>query len=278
MKALFDSTSFQSSKLITQKYSTSFSMGIRLLAPSIRNAVYAIYGFVRYADEIVDTFLEHDQETLLNEFIQDYHKALDRKISLNPVLNSFQQVVHEYKLYELVDDFLHSMKMDLQKKNYDTREEYEQYIHGSADVVGLMCLKIFVKGDEDRYEHLKGYAKHLGSAFQKVNFLRDIRNDFNELGRSYFPNISNKTLDDVTKAEIIEDIEYDFNEAYKGIVQLPVEGRLGVYLAYKYYQKLLRKLKKRNSQEIMKQRTRVSDHMKVVIFFKSFLRYKLNIL
>jgi phytoene/squalene synthetase len=278
MKTLFDETSFQSSKFITHKYSTSFSMGIRLLGPSVRNAIYAIYGFVRYADEIVDTFHDHDQEILLNEFIDDYHKSLERHISLNPVLNSFQQVVHKYDLFDLVEDFLHSMKMDLQKNDYNTREEYEQYIHGSADVVGLMCLKIFVNGDQERYDELKIYAKHLGSAFQKVNFLRDIRNDFNELGRSYFPNITDKTLDDITKEEIIRDIEHDFNEAYKGIIQLPVEGRLGVYVAYRYYLKLLKKLKRRDSHEIMRHRTRVSDPMKFIIFFKSFLRYKLNIL
>jgi phytoene/squalene synthetase len=278
MKTLFDSTSFQSSKLVTRKYSTSFSMGIRLLAPSIRNAVYAIYGFVRYADEIVDSFHDYDQKVLLDEFIEDYHRALERGISLNPILNSFQQVVHEYKLYDLVEDFLSSMRMDLHKTEYSTREEYEKYIHGSADVVGLMCLKIFVVGDEEKYEYLKGYAKHLGSAFQKVNFLRDIKNDFNELGRSYFPNIADRSLDNDTKEEIIRDIEFDFSEAYKGIRQLPVEGRLGVYIAYRYYLKLLKKLKRKDSKQIMKSRIRVSDPMKMLIFFKSFLRYKLNIL
>lgn len=278
MKTLFDSTSFQSSKLVTRKYSTSFSLGISLLAPSIRNPIYSIYGFVRFADEIVDTFHDYEQEVLLNEFIEDYHHALKRGISLNPILNSFQQVVHENKLYDLVEDFLSSMKMDLQKSEYQTREDYEKYIHGSADVVGLMCLKIFVKGDEEKYNNLKVYAKHLGSAFQKVNFLRDIKNDFDELGRSYFPNIFDKTLDNHTKCEIIKDIENDFSEAYKGIKQLPVEGRLGVYLAYRYYLKLLKKLKNKDSHQIMKSRTRVSDPMKFVIFFKSFLRYKLNIL
>jgi phytoene synthase len=278
MRELFDSTSFQTSKFVTKKYSTSFSLGISLLGPSIRNAIYSIYGFVRYADEIVDTFHDYDQELILNEFIDDYHRSLERGISMNPILNSFQYVVRENNLSELVEDFLNSMKMDLHKVEYNSREDYEKYIHGSADVVGLMCLKIFVKGDEDKYNELKVYAKHLGSAFQKVNFLRDIKNDFNELGRSYFPNISNRNLDEDTKQEIIKDIEYDFEQAYIGIKKLPVEGRLGVYLAYRYYLKLLKKLKKKDSQQILKSRTRVSDPMKFVILFKSFLRYKLNIL
>lgn len=278
MKELFDSTSYQSSKMVTRKYSTSFSLGISLLAPSIRNAIYSIYGFVRYADEIVDTFHAYDQELLLNEFIEDYHLSLERGISLNPILNSFQHVVRENKLQDQVEDFLTSMKMDLHKVEYANREDYEKYIHGSADVVGLMCLKIFVKGDEKRYEELKVYARHLGSAFQKVNFLRDIQNDIHELGRSYFPNIVDKRLNNQSKQEIIKDIEHDFKEAYKGIKQLPVEGRLGVYLAYRYYLKLLKKLKKKDSQQILKSRTRVSDPMKFYIFFKSFIRYKLNIL
>lgn len=278
MKSLFDASSFQVSALITRKYSTSFSLGIRMLAPSVRNAIYAIYGFVRYADEIVDTFHGYDQDILLSEFIRDYHKALKRNISLNPVLNSFQEIVHTYDLHDLVEDFIASMKMDLQKTDYHSKEEYEQYIHGSADVVGLMCLKIFVKGDEAKYDELKVYAKHLGSAFQKVNFLRDIKDDFHTLGRSYFPNITDNTLNEVTKQEIIRDIEHDFREAYKGIVRLPVEGKLGVYLAYRYYLKLLKKLKRKNSIDILKSRTRVSDPGKLFILFKSFVRYQLNIL
>lgn len=278
MKSLFDDSSFQTSKLITRKYSTSFSMGISLLGRSIRHSIYAIYGFVRYADEIVDTFHDYEQKILLDDFIEDYHKALDRRISMNPILNSFQKVVHEYKLQDLVEDFISSMRMDLNKTEYNTREDYEEYIHGSADVVGFMCLKIFVKGDEEKYKHLKVYAKHLGSAFQKVNFLRDIKNDFNELGRSYFPNIADRTLDNKTKDEIISDIQHDFDQAFIGIKQLPVEGRLGVYLAYRYYLKLLKKLKRKDSKQILKSRTRVSDPMKLVILFKSFLRYKLNIL
>lgn len=278
MKSIFDNTGYQSSKLVTRHYSSSFSMGIRLLAPSIRPAIYAIYGFVRYADEIVDTFHDFNQEELLNEFIEDYHKALKRKISMNPILNSFQEVVHQYKLYDLVDDFIKSMRLDLAKTEYDSQEEYEKYIHGSADVVGFMCLKVFVKGDEKEFNNLKIYAKHLGSAFQKVNFLRDIKNDFDQLGRSYFPNIKDNNLNEETKKEIIEDIEFDFKMAYKGIVKLPVEGRLGVYLAYRYYLKLLKKLKKKNSKHILKSRIRVSYPSKLLILFKSFLRYKLNIL
>jgi len=278
MKSLFDSVSYQTSKMVTSSYSTSFSLGIRMLAPGVRDAVYTIYGFVRYADEIVDTFHDYDQADLLNDFIQSYRKSLKDQISLNPILNSFQQVVHCYELHELVDVFISSMELDLQKKEYNTRADYEHYIYGSADVVGLMCLKIFVKGDQKRYDELKVYAKHLGSAFQKVNFLRDIRNDFQELGRSYFPNIRDKKMDEFAKQEIIKDIEHDFKEAYKGIVKLPVEGRLGVYLAYRYYLKLLKKLKHKNSQEIMTTRTRVSDPVKILILLKSYVRYSLNIL
>lgn len=278
MKELFDTSSYQTSALITRKYSTSFSLGIRLLAPSVRNAIYSIYGFVRYADEIVDTFHDYDQEILLNEFVENYNKALDRGISLNPVLNSFQEVVHKYALYQLVEDFIKSMRMDLHKNNYYSREEYEQYIHGSAEVVGLMCLKVFVKGDETRFEELRDSALKLGSAFQKVNFLRDINNDINALGRSYFPNVEGKSFSEYQKMEIIRDIENDFSIAFQGIKQLPVEGRLGVYLAYKYYLNLLKKLKRKSSREILKSRIRVSNPIKAFILFKSFIRYQLNIL
>ena len=278
MKSIFDASSYQTSKLITKRYSTSFSLGIQLLAPSIRNPIYAIYGFVRYADEIVDTFHDYEQELLLDEFVEAYNKALDRKISLNPILNSFQEVVHKYELYDLVEDFIRSMRMDLEKSDYKDEAEYKEYIHGSADVVGLMCLKVFVRGDNQKYLSLKKHAVSLGSAFQKVNFLRDLGSDINDLGRSYFPNMTNEKLNEENKAFIIQDIEKDFQDAYIGIKQLPVEGKLGVYLAYRYYLKLLKKLKRKNSLEIMKSRIRVSDPAKFLILVKSVLRYQLNIL
>lgn len=278
MKELFDKSSLECSKLVTKAYSTSFSLGIRLLAPSIRPAIYAIYGFVRYADEIVDTFDDFNQEELFADFENEYAKSLDKGISLNPILNSFQNIVHQFELYELVDAFMASMKMDLSKTVYSTEEEYKQYIYGSADVVGLMCLKVFVNGDKNKYEHLKTYAMHLGSAFQKVNFLRDLKNDYENLGRSYFPNVKNYLFDNESKREIIADIENDYKEAYKGIVQLPVEGRLGVYVAYRYYKSLFNKLKRKDSKQILKERIRISNPLKLIILFKSFLRYKLNLI
>ncbi|MCU4163142.1 phytoene/squalene synthase family protein [Carboxylicivirga caseinilyticus] len=278
MKQLFDKSSYSCSRLVTKTYSTSFSKAITLLAPSVRPAIYAIYGFVRYADEIVDTFDSYNQDELFNEFEENYQKALDRKISMNPILNAFQEIVHQYKLYNLVDDFMRSMRMDLYKTNYKTVEEYAEYIYGSADVVGLMCLKVFVKGDEKRYAELEPFARRLGSAFQKVNFLRDLKDDTLNLGRSYFPNLQNYTLNENTKQDIIKDIESDFKEAYKGIVRLPMEGRLGVYLAYRYYMRLLRELKVTDSKKIMKERVRVNNFLKMEILLKAYVRYKLNIL
>ncbi|MBS2096917.1 phytoene/squalene synthase family protein [Carboxylicivirga linearis] len=278
MKQLFDTSSYSCSRLVTKTYSTSFSKAITLLAPSVRPAIYAIYGFVRYADEIVDSFHSYNQEELLKEFEQNYYKALERKISLNPILNAFQEIVHSYKLYDLVDSFMHSMKMDLHKNSYQSVEEYKDYIYGSADVVGLMCLKVFVRGNEKRYTELEPYARRLGSAFQKVNFLRDFKDDTETLGRSYFPNLQSYNLDDSVKREIIKDIEDDFAEAYKGIVKLPIEGRLGVYLAYRYYMRLLRELKLADSKKILKERIRVNNFLKLEILLKSYVRYKLNIL
>ncbi|KPM49326.1 phytoene/squalene synthase family protein [Jiulongibacter sediminis] len=278
MKKLFDSSSYDCSKLITNTYSTSFSLGIKLFGRSIRPAIYAIYGFVRYADEIVDTFHDYDQEKLLDEFEEEYQKAIDRKISLNPILNSFQEVVHNYELYEYVEDFMRSMRYDLSVDDYTSEEAYKDYIYGSADVVGLMCLRVFVNNDNQRFEELKGFAKHLGSAFQKVNFLRDLNADLEGLGRSYFPNLTGRDLNDITKQEIIADIEADFAEAYKGVVKLPLESRLGVYLAYRYYQGLLRKLKRLDCTRIMTQRTRISDPIKLYIMFKAIARYKLNLI
>lgn len=276
MKALFDTSSLKCSKIVTQEYSTSFSMGIKLFAPSIRPAIYAIYGFVRYADEIVDSFHEYDQEGLFEEFKEEYKKAIERKISLNPILNAFQEVAWKYNLHTYADDFLKRMEMDLKIKEYTTKEAYENYIYGSADVVGLMCLRVFTNNDEDMFQLLKTPAQYLGSAFQKVNFLRDFKDDMEILGRSYFPNVNNNSLSELNKKDIIEDIENDFREAFKGIVVLPLESRLGVYLAYKYYLNLLKKLKRLDSKHILNERIRISNPLKILILTKAYIRFKLN--
>lgn len=278
MKHLFDSTSYDCSKLITKAYSTSFSWGISLFGRNIRPAIYAIYGFVRYADEIVDTFHDYDQEALLDEFEAEYEKALERRISLNPILNSFQEVVHRYGLQEYVKDFLKSMRFDLDVKEYKTKEDYEQYIYGSADVVGLMCLRVFVNNDEERFQALKEPAMRLGSAFQKVNFLRDLRADFDELGRSYFPGLTSNRLTESDKNLIISEIEADFHGAYKGLVNLPIESRMGVFLAYRYYLGLLGKLKRLESHKIMTSRIRISNPLKVLILMKAYTRFKLGLI
>lgn len=276
MKQLFDSSSLKCSKIVTNAYSTSFSLGIKLFAPSIRPHIYAIYGFVRYADEIVDSFEGYNQKDLFKDFVEDYKKSLDRKISLNPIINAFQEVVHNYNLHTYADDFLKRMEADLYVTDYTTKEAYENYIYGSADVVGLMCLRVFVNNDEAKFNALKDSARHLGSAFQKINFLRDIKDDMEQLGRSYFPNLSNNILNNATKEEIIDDINIDLKKAYKGIVQLPLESRFGVYIAYRYYLKLLKKLKKADSEKILSGRIRISNGLKVFILTKSYIRYKLN--
>ena len=276
MKQLFDISSYDCSKLITKSYSTSFAMGIRLFSPKIRPAIYAIYGFVRYADEIVDSFHDYDQETLFNEFEQEYYKAVERRVSLNPILNSFQEIVHSYDLQTYVKDFLDRMRTDLNKKEYTSKEEYENYIYGSADVVGLMCLRVFVNNDEDKFEELKGYAMSLGSAFQKVNFLRDLKQDNEELGRSYFPDLRKGELTEDMKTRIIEEIEGDFKEAHKGIVLLPMEGKLGVYLAYRYYLRLLKKLKNSDCEKILNGRVRISNSLKLLLLTKAMVRHRLN--
>ncbi|WP_055443721.1 phytoene/squalene synthase family protein [Lacinutrix himadriensis] len=276
MKALFDTSSLKCSKIVTNSYSTSFSLGIKLFAPSIRPSIYAIYGFVRYADEIVDSFEDYPQEDLFYDFVADYKKSLDRKISLNPIVNSFQEVARKYHLQSYAEDFLKRMEADLMVTDYTTKEAYENYIYGSADVVGLMCLRVFVNNDDKKFEALKESATRLGSAFQKVNFLRDIKEDTENLGRSYFPNLDSNSLNNSNKEEIIKDIENDFHEAYKGIIQLPLESRLGVYIAYRYYLKLLKKLKKADPEKILSGRIRVSNPLKLVILTKSYIRYKLN--
>lgn len=276
MKSLFDKSSLESCKTITKLYSTSFSLAIQLLAPKIRKDIYTIYGFVRCADEIVDTFDDFDQELLLTEFELEYHKALERKISLNPVLNAFQEVVHRFEMQDLVVPFLKSMRMDLHKKNYLTKAEYEAYIYGSADVVGLMCLMVFVDGDKQKYNELKDSAMRLGSAFQKVNFLRDLQHDYESLGRVYFPGVDLKNLSQAEKHKIILEIEDDFNAALLGIKKLPKEAKFGVYTAYKYYKSLLEKIKQTQPEEILSKRIRVHDWKKLFIIGKSYVKYQLN--
>ena len=277
-KQLFDDVSIKCSKLVTQTYSTSFSLAVKMLAPSIRDAIYSIYGFVRFADEIVDSFHGFGREKLINDFEADYYKAYADGISLNPILNAFQSAVKQYNIDdELVQAFLKSMKLDLYKSEY-TKKEYEEYIYGSADVVGLMCLKVFVNGDANRYKELKDPAMRLGSAFQKVNFLRDLKDDLKVLNRSYFPDVNMIELNIESKARIISEIEDDFNIAYKGIMNLPPEAKFGVYTAYRYYKCLLKKLSKTPSHQIMNTRIRVSNPHKVSLLARSYVKYKLNLI
>ena len=280
MKELFDSVSYSCSKLVTKRYSTSFSLAVNILAPSIRADIYNIYGFVRFADEIVDTFHDYKKKELLEQFESDYYDAKKNGISLNPILNSFQHTVQKYNINDhLVDAFLDSMKADLNQIDYMTKEEYDKYIYGSADVVGLMCLKVFVNGDQAKYDELKGPAMRLGSAFQKVNFLRDLKNDFELLNRSYFPNLDLGQLNQQSKEIIVEEIEEDFDVAFReGILKLPVEAKFGVYMAYRYYRKLLKKLKKVPSQDIMETRVRISNPMKINLLARSYVKYKLNLI
>jgi phytoene/squalene synthetase len=279
MKQLYDQVSFACSKNVTKKYSTSFSLAVNMLSPKIREAIYSIYAFVRFADEIVDSFHDYKKEELLNEFEQEYYKAFHQNISLNPILNCFQHTVKKYNITDdLIQSFLKSMRADLKKETYETVEEYNEYIYGSADVVGLMCLKVFVNGDDEKYESLKDSAMKLGSAFQKVNFLRDLKDDYELLHRSYFPGVNLKELTFVEKAEIIADIESDFKEAFAGIKRLPLEAKFGVYTAYVYYKRLLKKLDNTASKDILNKRIRVSNPMKISLLAKSFVVYKLNLL
>jgi 15-cis-phytoene synthase len=279
MKQLFDQVSFKCSKLVTKNYSTSFSLAVKMLSPSIRDAIYSIYGFVRFADEIVDSFHNFDKESLINDFEIDYYKAQKFGISLNPILNSFQQTVKQYNIQdELIQAFLKSMKLDLIKSDYQNKQEYEEYIYGSADVVGLMCLKVFVNGNENKYNELKSEAMRLGSAFQKVNFLRDLKDDNLVLNRNYFPGINFNTFDEKSKTLIIKEIEEDFTIAYQGIRKLPIEAKFGVYTAFIYYKKLLIKLKNTSCNEIGTERIRVSNVTKSYLLTKSFVKFKLNLI
>ena len=278
MKSIFDRVSFECSKTVTESYSTSFALATRMLSSSIRKNIYNIYGFVRFADEIVDTFHDYDKETLFNDFEQSMEKALTNKISLNPVLNAFQYTYHKYGIpRHLVDSFLKSMRMDLSKNIYTTQAEYKEYIYGSADVVGLMCLRVFVNGDDQKYEELTEAAMALGSAFQKINFLRDLRADYEDLNRTYFPNTNLLDLDEQSKVRIIKEIREDLKIGYAGILKLPNSSKFGVYTAYKYYNKLLAKLNRTPSREIKTTRIRIPNYQKFGLLAKSYVNYKLNL-
>lgn len=278
MQDLYNSYSYKASKYVTKSYSTSFYHGVLFLDKKIRKDIHAIYGFVRLADEIVDTFHDHPKQQLLDEFRKDTYRAIEDGISLNPILQSFQLTVNKYNVdRELIDQFLHSMEMDLNPLEYD-QDAYEEYILGSAEVVGLMCLKVFVYGDDEKYEELKPFAMKLGSAFQKINFLRDLKADVEGLGRIYFPNIGDDGITPSIKKEIEEEIEAEFNEAYKGIVRLPKSSRFGVYVSYRYYTKLLAKIKQKSSDELMSSRIRVSNKRKAWLFAKSYVRNTINLL
>lgn len=275
---LYNETALKCSKLITQHYSTSFSLGIKTLDDKFHFPIYAIYGFVRYADEIVDTFHDHDKKALLDRFTADTYQSIEEKISLNPVLHSFQLAVNEYKIdHELIAAFLYSMEMDLTEQDYD-QENYERYIYGSAEVVGLMCLRVFCEGDNTEYQRLKPMAKSLGAAFQKVNFLRDIKSDFDDRGRIYFPGVDFKNFSEVDKAAIEQDISADFEAALTGIKQLPKGAKMGVYLAYIYYIKLFNKIQNLPSSKILSERIRIPDFKKMVLLGKSYFMHRLNYL
>ena len=278
MKALFDQISQEMSELTTKRYSTSFSLGISFLHKEIQKPIDAIYGFVRFADEIVDTFHGYDKAKLLADFKVQTYEAIDAGISLNPILNSFQWAVNRYKIpTELIDTFLDSMEMDLQKHTYD-QGKYETYILGSAEVVGLMCLKVFVEGDQAQYEHLKPYAMKLGAAFQKINFLRDLKADYQELGRTYFPGINLTEFNNALKKEIEADIALDFQKGYEGILLLPRKARFGVYMAYKYYFKLFKKIKSTPAEMVLNERIRIPNYRKMRILLTSYVRHNLNLL
>jgi phytoene/squalene synthetase len=278
MKDLFDKVSLKSSKMVTNAYSTSFSLGIKFLSNRFHDPIYSVYGFVRFADEIVDSFHDFNKKELLADFRKQTYAAIEQKISLNPILNSFQNAVNQYKIpIELIDTFLDSMEMDLENIEYD-RSAYEKYILGSAEVVGLMCLKVFLEGDEETYLKLKPEAMALGSAFQKINFLRDLNADYDKLGRTYFPGVDLKEFNDETKRQIEEEIEEDFYQGYLGIKKLPKSARFGVYVAYVYYYSLFSKIKSTPSSAILQQRIRIPNNQKFALLFKSYIKHSFNIL
>lgn len=277
MKLLYDNLSAQISKATTQTYSTSFSLGIFFLNERLRNPIYAIYGFVRIADEIVDSFEGYDQKQLLLKFKKDTYEAIQTKISVNPILQSFQQAVHRYDIdLQLIETFLKSMEMDLKKVDY-TEEKYQQYILGSAEVVGLMCLHVFTEGDKKQFKELKPYAMKLGAAFQKVNFLRDIKEDYHVLGRTYFPNVDLNKFSSNAKKQIEKEIEEDFKEGLIGIKKLPLSAKRGVYLAYVYYFSLFNKIKKLPPHQIFSERIRINNGKKLGLILSSMVHYKMNL-
>jgi 15-cis-phytoene synthase len=278
MKNLYDKVSVACSRLTTKAYSTSFSIGIRCLGKELRDPIYAIYGFVRFADEIVDSFHDYDKRNLLERFSKETDRAIDEGISLNPILNSFQATVNQYQIDRiLVHQFLKSMEMDLVQKEYDPKL-FEEYILGSAEVVGLMCLRVFCKGDTQHYERLKPYAMSLGSAFQKVNFLRDLKADYVDMGRTYFPGLNVTAFDENSKKRIESSIEHDFKNAYIGIKQLPRSSRFGVYIAYMYYMALFEKIRKTPSERILAGRIRIRNRTKARLLAYSFLKFQLNLI
>ncbi len=276
---LYQNSCVECSELITKKYSTSFSLGIRVFDKEFRNPVYSIYGFVRFADEIVDTFHQYNKKELLDDFRKETFKAIEQNISLNPILQSFQQVVNEYQIdRQLIIDFLDSMEMDLHTSTYDSEALYHKYIYGSAESVGLMCLQVFTRGDKDFYNDLAPYARSLGAAFQKINFLRDMNSDLKERGRIYFPGIDLTKFDEYTKQEILKDIQIDFDNALEGIRRLPKGARRGVYLAYIYYLHLYKNICKSSIEKIMAERIRVSDKRKAYLLMNTVVRNSMNLL
>ncbi|MAX01771.1 MAG: phytoene synthase [Flavobacteriaceae bacterium] len=279
MKSMFDKVSNDCSKLVIKKYSTSFYFSSSLLSKTVRQDIFNIYGFVRLADEIVDTFHDYPKKELLEDFEKELWRSIENKISLNPILNSFQFTVNKYSIpKDLISSFLDSMKMDLEKKEYESVEEYKKYIYGSADVVGLMCLKVFVGEFENQYDELSEFAISLGSAFQKVNFLRDLKNDSKILNRVYFPSLDMNNFTEESKKEIILEIEKDFKNAVKGIVKLPKNSKFAVYIAYRYYIKLLKKLKRVSSENIVKKRVRIHNFQKFAVIVRSYVKYQLNLI
>jgi len=278
MKQIYDKVSSDFSRMVTRAYSTSFSLSINFLQRKFHNPIYAIYGFVRISDEIVDSFHEYNKRDLLQKLRNDTKEAIAQKISINPVLNSFQWAVHKYNIeWELIDTFLNSMEMDLEQRQYDAKS-YNQYILGSAEVVGLMCLRVFTENDEKLYETLKPFAMKLGAAFQKVNFLRDLKDDYQGLGRTYFPEVDFKSFTSTEKEKIQEEIESDFKSALIGIKKLPASSKRGVYLAYYYYRKLFRKIKNTPPEKVMNTRIRIPDYIKLGIMFKCMIRTQTNFL
>ena len=279
MKEIFDKVSQDCSKIVIKEYSTSFYRATELLSKSIRNDIFNIYGFVRFADEIVDTFHDYPKKQLLDEFEKELWSSIENKISLNPILNSFQNTVNKYDIdLSLIKSFMKSMRMDLDIRRYKNRKDYKEYIYGSADVIGLMCLKVFVSGSKKEYNKLKPYAMSLGSAFQKVNFLRDLKSDEEILNRVYFPNINMQNFDEYDKETIINEIEENFEHAIKGIVKLPKKAKFGVYIAYRYYNKLLKKLKRTPSIDIKESRIRIDNFQKFIVLTRSYVKYQLNLI